>query len=110
MRATRSGLGGLGDVVAREIARRTGKETRSLTLGHLQRGGTPISYDRVMSLRFGAAAVRCVARGRFGTMVALDPPHVRAVPLAEALADPKVVPVDGDIVMTAQALGVSLGD
>ena len=103
-------LGGLGDVVAREIARRTGKETRSLTLGHLQRGGTPISYDRVMSLRFGAAAVRCVARGRFGTMVALDPPHVRAVPLAEALANPKVVPVDGDIVMTAQALGVSLGD
>lgn len=103
-------LGGLGDMVAREIARRTGKETRSLTLGHLQRGGTPTSYDRVMSLRFGAAAVRCVARGRFGTMVALDPPHVRAIPLAEALANLKVVPVDGDIVMTAQALGVSLGD
>lgn len=103
-------LGGLGEVVAREIARRTGKETRSLTLGHLQRGGTPNSYDRVISLRFGAAAVRCVARGRFGTMVALDPPHVRAIPLAEALANLKVVPVDGDIVMTAQALGVSLGD
>ncbi len=103
-------LGGLGDTVAREIARRTGKETRSLTLGHLQRGGTPNSYDRVISLRFGAAAVRCVARSRFGTMVALDPPHVRAIPLAEALADLKVVPVDGDIVMTAQALGVSLGD
>ncbi len=103
-------LGGLGDMVALEIARRTGKETRSLTLGHLQRGGQPTSYDRVISLRFGAAAVRCVARGRFGTMVALDPPHVRAIPLGEALANLKLVPVDGDIVMTAQAIGVSLGD
>ena len=103
-------LGGLGEVVAREIARRTGKETRTLTLGHLQRGGSPTSYDRVMSLRFGAAAVRCVAQGRFGTMVALDPPRVRAIPLAEALAHPRLVPVEGDIVMTAQAIGVSLGD
>jgi len=103
-------LGGIGAEVTREIAERTGKETRSIVLGHLQRGGTPVAYDRVIALRFGAAAVRCVANGEFGTMVALDPPDVRAVPLAEALREPKRVPVDGDAVATARALGVSLGD
>ncbi|WP_419943110.1 6-phosphofructokinase [Candidatus Palauibacter sp.] len=103
-------LGGLGHLVAREISSRTGKETRSIVLGHLQRGGAPISYDRVMSLRFGAAAVRCVARGEFGTMVGLDPPRVKAISLMEALATRKSVPVDGDIVATARDLGVSFGD
>lgn len=103
-------IGGLGDHVARAIADRTGKETRALVLGHLQRGGMPISYDRVLSLRFGAAAVRCVDRGDFGTMVALDPPEVIAVPLSEALAGVKMVPVEGDVVMTARALGISFGD
>lgn len=103
-------LGGIAERLAREIADRTGKETRSIVLGHLQRGGTPIAYDRVISLRFGAAAVRCVANGDFGTMVALDPPEVRAVPLSEALEAPKRVPVEGDAVATARALGISLGD
>ncbi len=103
-------LGGVGEMVAREIAERVGRETRSLVLGHLQRGGTPISYDRLMSLRFGAAAVRCVAQGKFGTMVALDPPDVKPVPLADALAGIKTVPLDGDIILTARALGISFGD
>jgi len=103
-------LGGVGEVIAQQLAERTGKEARSLVLGHLQRGGTPIAYDRVISLRFGAAAVRCVARGDFGSMVSLDPPEVRAVPLTEALASRKQVPVDGDAVATARALGVSFGD
>ena len=102
-------LGGLGAVVADQIAEGTGKETRSLVLGHLQRGGRPIAYDRVIALRFGAAAVRCVRRGEFGTMVALDPPDILAVPLEEAL-ERKGVPVDGDAVATARALGVSFGD
>ncbi|MDX1579437.1 MAG: ATP-dependent 6-phosphofructokinase, partial [Gemmatimonadota bacterium] len=103
-------IGGIGERVAREIADRTGKETRSIVLGHLQRGGMPTSYDRVISLRFGAAAVRCVANGDFGTMVALDPPDIRPVPLDEALESVKRVPVEGDAVMTARALGVSFGD
>jgi 6-phosphofructokinase 1 len=103
-------LGGVGAVVAHEIADRTGKEARSLVLGHLQRGGTPVAYDRVISLRFGAAAVRCVANGEFGVMVALDPPLIRPVPLAEALETPKRVPIDGDAVATARSLGVSFGD
>ena len=64
----------------------------------------------MISLRFGTAAVRCVANGDFGVMVALDPPEVRPVPLAEALAVVKKVPVDGDAVATARALGVSFGD
>ncbi|MFV1988506.1 MAG: 6-phosphofructokinase [Gemmatimonadota bacterium] len=103
-------IGGVGEQVARAIADRTGKETRSLVLGHLQRGGRPTSYDRLMSLRFGAAAVRCVANGDFGTMVALDPPNVRPVPLAEALEGVKRVPVEGDVVMTGRSLGISFGD
>ncbi len=103
-------IGGLGDQVAREIADRTGKETRALVLGHLQRGGMPVSYDRVLSLRFGAAAVRCVANGEFGTMVAFDPPAVIPVPFEKALVGAKRVPVDHDAVMTARALGVSFGD
>lgn len=103
-------IGGVGDLVARGIADVTGKETRALVLGHLQRGGMPVSYDRVIALRFGAAAVRCVGRGDFGTMVALHPPEVRAVPLEDALAGIKKVPVDGDVVMAARALGISFGD
>ena len=103
-------IGGVGKLVAREIASRTGKETRSIVLGHLQRGGAPISYDRFLSLRFGAAAVRCVERGEFGTMVGLDPPVVKAIPLAEALDHYKSVPIDGDIVATARDIGVSFGD
>ncbi|UCG75902.1 MAG: 6-phosphofructokinase [Gemmatimonadota bacterium] len=103
-------IGGIGARVAQEIADRTGKETRSLVLGHLQRGGPPNAYDRLIALRFGAAAVQCVDDGQFGCMVALDPPHVRAVPLAEALSEIKAVPVDGDVVRTARALGTSFGD
>jgi len=103
-------LGGLAHKVAMEISDRTGRETRDLVLGHLQRGGSPIAYDRLLALRFGAAAVKLVADGCFGCMVALSPPQVLAVPLAEAVARTKFVPLDGDIVETAWALGVCLGD
>ncbi len=103
-------LGGIGSIVADEIHRRTGRETRELVLGHLQRGGGPIAYDRLLALRFGAAAVQLVSEGRFGTMVALDPPHVHAVPLADAVAEIKTVPLDSDILETARTLGVCLGE
>jgi ATP-dependent phosphofructokinase / diphosphate-dependent phosphofructokinase len=102
--------GGIGDRVAREITERIDVETRSLVLGHLQRGGQPTAYDRLLSLRFGAAAVDLVARGRFGCMVALDPPEVRAVPLREAVESIKEVPSEGDVVRTARRLGISFGD
>ncbi len=103
-------LGGMADVVAREIEDGTGRETRQLVLGHLQRGGGPNSYDRLLALRFGTAAVELVRDGSFGCMVALDPPDVLAVPLGEAIATTKRVPVDGDVMRTARALGVCMGD
>jgi len=102
-------LGGIGELVARQIADCSGKETRSLVLGHLQRGGQPAAYDRLLALRFGAAAVRCVAERRFGCMVGLHPPHIHAVPFAAALQT-KYVDLDGDVVMTARSLGISFGD
>ncbi len=103
-------LGGIAERLAERIGDRTGHETRSLVLGHLQRGGEPTAYDKVLALRFGAAAVELVEKGHFGCMVALDPPEVQAVPLARAVAHIKTVPVEGDVVRTARRLGISFGD
>ena len=103
-------LGGIGAKVARAIGERTGKETRSLVLGHLQRGGMPTTFDRLLSLRFGAAAVHAIAEGRLGTMTAFTPPTISLVPLAEVVGHPRLVPVDSDTVRTARDLGISLGD
>jgi 6-phosphofructokinase len=103
-------LGGVGERVAAEIAKATGRDTRHVVLGHLLRGGTPTTFDRLISLRFGAAAVRALAAGKTGVMVALDPPKVRYVPLAEATERMKVVPLDCDTILTARELGICLGD
>ena len=103
-------LGGIAERVAAAIEERTGKETRALTLGHLQRGGSPTTFDRLLALRFGAAAVRCVAAGNFGVMVAHVPPTTGFIPLTEALAEPKTVPLDLDTVLMAREIGVCLGD
>ena len=99
-----------GVTIRRAIEERTGRETRHLVLGHLQRGGGPNAYDRLLALRFGAAAVQLVRDGCFGCMVALDPPDVLAVPLGQAIAKIKTVPLDGDIIRTARALGTCMGD
>lgn len=103
-------LGGIASVVAQEIQDRTGRETREMVLGHLQRGGGPNAYDRLLALRFGAAAVRIVSEKKFGTMVALHPPEVHAVPLADGIAHIKTVPLDSDVIVTARSLGICLGD
>jgi 6-phosphofructokinase 1 len=103
-------LGGIAEQVARQLEQLTGKECRAVVLGHLQRGGTPTTFDRLTSLRFGAAAVRMVADGQFGVMVALDPPHLLAVPLVEVTGRTRTVPTDGDTVATARDLGISFGD
>lgn len=103
-------LGGVADRLAREIESRTGKETRSVVLGHLQRGGHPTSYDRLLALRFGAAAVRVIADGKRDVMVALDPPNVLTIPLADATRRMKTVPLDGDTIHTAREIGLCLGD
>jgi len=102
--------GGIGDRLAAQIEHATGKETRTLTLGHIQRGGSPVPYDRNLALRFGAAAVNAIARGHFGSMVGLQGNTVRSVPLDEAVTAIKRVPIDGELVRTARGLGVSFGD
>lgn len=103
-------LGGIGAVVAEQIARRTGKETRSLVLGHLQRGGSPTTFDRLLALRFGSAAVGAVADGQFGHMVAYTPPIVSRKPIADICGRMKTVPLDSGIILTARSLGISFGD
>jgi phosphofructokinase-like protein len=103
-------LGGAGERVAKELQEITGKETRCVVLGHLLRGGTPTTFDRFISLRFGAAAVRALGEGQNGVMVALDPPTVRYVPLAKATNRMKTVPLSCDTMMTARDLGISFGD
>jgi 6-phosphofructokinase 1 len=103
-------LGGIADIVAREIQQGTGKECRSLVLGHLQRGGQPTGYDRLLATRFGGAAVRAVADGKWGQMVALQTPHIVTVPIADAIAVRKRVDPAHDVVQTARAVGISFGD
>ena len=103
-------VGGISGPLAREIQRRTGKECRWLTLGHLQRGGQPTGYDRLLATRFGGAAVRAVADGKWGHMLALQSPDIVTVPITEVLKQPKRVDPKHDIVLTAKATGISFGD
>jgi ATP-dependent phosphofructokinase / diphosphate-dependent phosphofructokinase len=103
-------LGGVGQRVASEIQQTSGRETRLVVLGHLLRGGTPTSFDRLLALRFGAAAVRALEAGRQGEMVALDPPTVRYVPLSLATNRLKTVPLNCDTILTGRDLGICFGD
>jgi ATP-dependent phosphofructokinase / diphosphate-dependent phosphofructokinase len=103
-------LGGIAEILATQITDRTGKETRWLSLGHLQRGGSPTAFDRLLALRFGARAVRAVEEGRFGHMVAYTPPTVTTVSLDTALSHLKLVPPDSDSIQTARDLDIAFGD
>jgi 6-phosphofructokinase 1 len=103
-------LGGIGTWLEAQLGERTGKECRSVVLGHLLRGGNPSAFDRVTASRFGAAAVRALAHGEAGVMVALIDQGIGLVPLAEVAGRTKRVPVDGDTVRTARELGICLGD
>jgi ATP-dependent phosphofructokinase / diphosphate-dependent phosphofructokinase len=103
-------VGGIAEMVARQISERTGKESRSLVLGHLQRGGQPTGYDRLLATRFGGAAVRAVAAAEWGHMVALQSPNIVTIPLRDALREPKRVDPNHDLVLTARATGISFGD
>lgn len=103
-------LGGIGNQVAEAITERTGKETRCLVLGHLQRGGTPTTFDRLLALRLGSAAVRAVAQRDFGCMVGLTAQSIIRVPLDDVVGQIKRLPLDSDTVCTARELEISLGD
>jgi len=103
-------LGGIGEIVAGQIARRLDREVRTVVLGHLQRGGSPTSFDRVLATQFGAHAVRLVHEGRFGEMVCYQPPRIDSVPIAEAIRALSTVDPRGSAVAAARALGIAFGD
>ncbi|HEX2735651.1 MAG TPA: ATP-dependent 6-phosphofructokinase [Polyangiaceae bacterium] len=103
-------LGGIAQVIAEEIAKRTRKETRSLVLGHLQRGGSPVTFDRLLALRLGTAATRFLAETDKSGMVAIKNGEVVLVPLEEATGNIRTVPQDSAVVATARDLGVCFGD
>ena len=103
-------LGGIGEIVARDIAMRTGKETRCCVLGHLQRGGAPTTLDRILATRFGVKAVQLANEGHFGSMVSYQNYQVRHVPIAEAVNRLKLVPPNGELVQTARDVDISFGD
>jgi 6-phosphofructokinase 1 len=103
-------LGGIGAAVAGEIERRTGKETRAMVLGHLQRGGSPTFMDRVLCTLFGAKAVELITEGRYGRMVAHNGRFVDSVSLAEATGHLRTVPLDSGFVRATRSLGICLGD
>ncbi|MDQ6810250.1 MAG: ATP-dependent 6-phosphofructokinase, partial [Verrucomicrobiota bacterium] len=103
-------FGGVGEVIAREISVRTGKETRCTVLGHLQRGGTPTTLDRILGTRFGVKAVNLIAEKQFGSMVSYQNYQVRHVPIADAINRLRLVPADGELVQTARDVEISFGD
>ena len=103
-------LGGVGEKICAALGELTGKETRLVVLGHLLRGGSPTTFDRLIAQRFGAAAVRAIDEGQRGVMVALDPPTVRYVPLEAVTSRMKTVPLDSDVILTARDLGICLGE
>ncbi len=103
-------LGGIGDIVAQEIAKRTGKQTRCCILGHLQRGGAPTTLDRILGTRFGVKAVQLANEGHFGSMVSYQNYQVRHVPIADAVNRLRLVPPHGEMVQTARDVEISFGD
>ena len=103
-------VGGVAETLARQIHEGTGKECRSLVLGHLQRGGMPTGYDRLLATRFGGAAVKAVEDGKWGHMVALQSPDIVTIPIEQVLGKPKRVDLGHDLVLTARRLGISFGD
>jgi 6-phosphofructokinase 1 len=103
-------LGGIGEVVCRLVEQETGMETRVTVLGHIQRGGSPLTTDRILATRFGVAAAELAWEGRYGFMVALKGTAVTAVPLEEATRQPSRVPPDGQLVHAARSVGISFGD
>jgi 6-phosphofructokinase len=103
-------LGGIGERLAQQLHDCCELEVRVTVLGHLQRGGSPSAFDRLLASRFGTMAVHLIAEGKLGHMVALQDGRIQSVPLAQAIAHLKLVPLDSDILQTARGLGICLGD
>ncbi|MGA1540423.1 MAG: 6-phosphofructokinase [Chthoniobacterales bacterium] len=102
-------LGGIADHLAGRLQELTGRESRSIVLGHLQRGGSPSAQDRLISLRFGAAAIRSIADGDLNRMIVMRENRIIRIPLEEVADRTKTVPLDGDTLLTAREIGIELG-
>jgi 6-phosphofructokinase 1 len=102
-------LGGIGSQVAHKLGMMTNKEARCVVLGHLQRGGSPNAFDRMLATNFGSAAVRALMRGERGVMVALQAGNIRTVPIAEAITNIKTISPDSQLVRSARDVGISFG-
>jgi ATP-dependent phosphofructokinase / diphosphate-dependent phosphofructokinase len=103
-------LGGAGLACATRLEKLTGKETRHVVLGHLQRGGAPTAFDRTLATRFGGKAVELLLQGQFGKMVANNPPDLVPIPLGDVVGRTKTVNLDYDLLLTGRRLGISFGD
>ncbi|MFY8217216.1 MAG: 6-phosphofructokinase [Chthoniobacterales bacterium] len=103
-------LGGIGDYVCHEIAKRTGKESRSCVLGHLQRGGAPTAMDRILGTRFGVKAVQLIAEGKFGTMVSFHNAQIEDVPISHAVHRLRTVPPDCQLIQSARDVEIHFGE
>jgi len=103
-------LGGIGKVVGDQIELATRFETRVTVLGHVQRGGSPTAYDRVLATRYGAGAIELIENGRLGEMVCLQGNEIKSVSLDEAVGELKLVPVEGELMETARRVGIAFGD
>ncbi len=102
-------LGGVGQYLADQIKKRIDLEVRCTVLGHIQRGGSPCAFDRVLGTRLGSFAVQAAAEGSFGTMVALDTPRITLVPLSELAGKVRTVPADSQLIQCAESIGISMG-
>lgn len=103
-------LGGIGELVGKKISDETGLETRVTVLGHVQRGGSPTPYDRILGTRFGAIALQSASHGEFDVMVSLQRREVVTVPIADAIGKLRLVPPDSQLIMAARSVGTSFGD
>lgn len=103
-------LGGIGETVAKRIEEETGVETRVTVLGHVQRGGSPTAFDRLLGTRFGAIALQAASSGEFGVMASLQRNQVVTVPLRDAVGKQRLVPPDSQLVFAARAVGTCMGD
>lgn len=103
-------LGGIGNVVAQQVEELTGKETRVTVLGHLQRGGSPTAFDRILATRYGTEAANLVAQGKFGKMVCLQGGKISSVPLERVIGELNQVKMDNDMIHAAVRLGICLGN
>ncbi len=103
-------LGGAGEKLVREIEERTGIESRCTVLGYLQRGGSPSSFDRILSTRYGVAAAEACLRGEYNVMVSLENDQIVTVYIQKAASSPRLVPVDSEIIRTGRQIGICFGD